>query len=374
MIYLDHNATTPVDREVKEAVCSSLDLYGNPSSTHAPGRKARELIDRARASVAELIGARPEEIVFTSGGTESNNLAIIGCVQSLGKGHIVTTGIEHPSVMNPLRYLQKQGFRVTFLGTDHNGAVCPDDILKALEPDTVLVTVMHSNNETGVFQPVREIGAALKERGVPFHTDAAQSIGKVPVNVQDLGADMMTIVSHKFYGPKGVGALYVRRGVRLQPMMHGAGHEGGLRPGTENIPGIAGLGKASEMARRDIHHRVEHTGRVTGLLHQRLLELIPGIRLNGEAAPRLPNTLNISIKGITGAALVGSLEDKVAISAGSACHSGVCTPSEVLLSMGLSRTEALSAVRISTGKDTTEEEVLEAAELIAEAVARLRQA
>ena len=364
MIYLDHNATTPVDGEVKDAVCNALNVFGNPSSTHILGRRAHEVIEQARASVAEVVSARAEEVIFTSGGTESNNLAIIGFIQSFGKGHIVSSKIEHPSVINPLKFLQKHGYGITLVGTDCKGMVSPEDILKALRPDTVLVTIMHSNNETGVLQPVREIAGMLRERGVVFHTDAAQSIGKIPLNVEEPGPDMMTIVSHKFYGPKGVGALYVKKGIKLHPVMHGAGHEGGLRPGTENVPGITGLGKASEISKRDIDRRVEHTKMVTEMLYQRLLELIPEVRLNGDLTQRLPNTLNISIKGITGAGLVESIRDKVAISAGSACHSGICTPSEVLLSMGLNHSDALSAVRISTGKDTTEEEVKEASELI----------
>lgn len=368
MIYLDHNATTPVDMEVRDTVCDALNVYGNPSSSHIAGQKAHELLEGARTAVAKLIGASAEEILFTSGGTESNNLAIIGFVQSFGKGHIISSRIEHPSVTNPLKYLEKQGYRITLVGTDHNGAVKPEDILKEIRPDTILVTIMHSNNETGVIQPIKEIAAILRDRGMVFHTDAAQSTGKTPLNIGELGCNMATIVSHKFYGPKGIGALYLGKGTKLHPIMYGAGHEKGLRPGTENIPAIAGFGKASEIAKRDMPQRVEHSERVTGMLYRKLLDLIPEIRLNGESARRLPNTLNISIKGIVGADLVNSLKDDVAISAGSACHSGTCTPSDVLLAMGLSRIEAISAVRISTGKDTTEDDVLRASELIAKAV------
>jgi cysteine desulfurase len=368
MIYLDHNATTPVDMEVRDAVCDALNVYGNASSSHIAGKEAHELLEGARTAVAELIGASPEEIIFTSGGTESNNLAIIGFVQSFGKGHIISSRIEHPSVTNPLKYIEKQGYGITLVGTDHNGAVKPEDILNELRSDTILVTIMHSNNETGVIQPIKEIAAILKDRGIVFHTDAAQSVGKAPLNIKALGCDMATIVSHKFYGPKGIGALYLRKGTRLHSIMYGAGHERGLRPGTENIPAIAGFGKASEIAKRDMTQRVEHTERVTGMLYRKLLDLIPEIKLNGKTARKLPNTLNISIKGIVGADLVNSLNDTVAISAGSACHSGTCTPSDVLLAMGLSPSETLSAVRISTGKDTTEDDVLKASELIAEAV------
>jgi len=370
MIYLDNNATTPVDEEVMDAVCDALRVFGNPSSSHAAGREAHRLVEDARAAVAGLIGAAPEEIVFTSGGTESNNLAIIGFVQSFGKGHIISSRIEHPSVVNPLKYLEKQGYGITLVGTDRNGEVQAEEVLKELRPDTILVTIMHSNNETGVMQPVKEIAALLKGRGIALHTDAAQSAGKTPLDVRELGCDMATIVSHKFYGPKGIGALYIRKGTSLHPIMHGAGHEKGLRPGTENIPAIAGFGKAAEIAKRDMSKRVEHTERVTGILYQKLLDLMPDIRLNGENARRLPNTLNISITGIVGTELVNSLKDEVAISAGSACHSGTCKPSDVLLAMGLSPGDAVSAVRISTGKDTSEDEVLKASELIAGAVGR----
>ncbi len=371
MIYLDHNATTPVDTEVRDAICEALDVFGNPSSSHVAGQKAHRLVEGARKAVAGLIGASPEEIIFTSGGTESNNLALIGFAQSFGKGHIISSRIEHPSVANPLKYLEKQGYAITLVGTDHNGAVKPEDILKEIRPDTILVTIMHSNNETGVIQPIKEIAAILKERGIVFHTDAAQSAGKTPLNIEELACDMATLVSHKFYGPKGIGALYLRKGTKLLPIMYGAGHERGLRPGTENIPAIAGFGKASEIAKRDMSLRVEHTERVTGILYRKLLDLIPDIKLNGKTARRLPNTLNISIKGIVGTDLVNSLKDTVAISAGSACHSGTCTPSDVLLAMGLSPGEAISAVRISTGKDTTEDDVLRASEFIAGAVRKL---
>ncbi len=369
MIYLDHNATTPIDPEVKTAVTEALEVFGNPSSTHRAGREARDLVERSRESVAGLIGAAAEEIVFTSGGTESNNLALAGYAGAVGGGHIISSSIEHPSVLNVLEHLGKRGFEITLVGTDRGGAVDPEEVRKALRGDTILVSIMHSNNETGVIQPVEEISAIVRERGIPLHTDAAQSVGKIPLTVEGLGCDMMTIVSHKFYGPKGIGALYVRKGIRLRPLMFGAGHEKGLRPGTENIPGIAGLGKASDKAGREVSRHAEHTGKVTNLLYRKLRDLLPRTRWNGETSPRLPNTLNVSIGGVSGAELVEALKEDVAISAGSACHSGVCRPSEVLLAMGLDPSDALSAVRISTGKGTSEEDVLKAAELIAAAAA-----
>lgn len=374
MIYLDHNATTPVDPEVKDTIVEALDAYGNPSSSHRLGMLAHEVVELSRERIANLIGASPDEVFFTSGGTESNNLAILGLSLHQGKGHIISSTIEHPSVKNPLTFLEGMGFDVTYIGTDKNGLVDPEDVKKGIRSDTILVTIMHSNNETGVIQPVSEIAGILKERGIPFHTDAAQSLGKVAVDVNSLGADMLTVVSHKFYGPKGVGAIYLRNGMKYpKPIMYGAGHERGLRPGTENVPGIAGLGKASEIASRDMENRLRHVTGITKLLYGYLLKSIPCIMLNGENAPSLPNTLNISIPGICAIELVDALKETVAISAGAACHSGVSVPSGVLLSMGLSRDNALSAVRISTGKDNTTDDIVTASGIIAEAVNRLRK-
>lgn len=372
MIYLDYNATTPLEPRVREEIIKAFEDFGNPSSIHAYGKRAKEKIEQARKKVAEVIDAEPEEIIFTSGGTESNNLAIIGRALCYNKGHIITSSVEHPSVLNPCRQLQRLGYEVSFLPVDSSGVVSPEDVKKAIKKDTILVTIMHSNNETGVIQPVEEIGKILLEYNIPFHTDCSQSIGKVSVSVKNLSVSMLTIAGHKFYAPKGIGALYIKNGLTLHPLIFGASHERGLRPGTENTPFIAGLGKACEIVLKDFERIVKHLNRVTELLLQGLLE-IPDVKLNCEGASRLPNTINISIKDIFAHELVQRLSEKVAISAGSACHAGVCQPSHVLVAMGFSQKQALSSVRISTGKFTTEQEVGEATEIIKREITELRK-
>jgi len=366
MIYLDNNASTPVDPEVVDTICTALRTdFGNPSSPHPIGLRARASVEKAREQVAGLIGSLAEEIFFTSGGTESNNLAIIGMAQRAGRGHIITSVIEHPSVINTCRQLEGRGFDVTYVNADSSGRVIIEDIKRAIKKETILITVMHANNETGVIQPVEEIGLIAREKGITFHTDAAQSIGKIPVNVSSLNVDMMSIASHKFYGPKGIGALYIRKGLDIAPILYGAGHEKGLRPGTENVPGIAGIGKASELSCNYIKDRVAHTKRLTDLLYRGLRERIEGLRLNGHETMRLPNTLNICIPGVDAAYLLERIKNKVAASSGSACHAGRRDPSPVLKAMGLSDADALSSIRLSTGKDNTEGEIREAVEIIA---------
>jgi len=372
VIYLDHNASTPVDPEVADAVYSVLRTnFGNPSSGHDIGIRARTSMEKARLQVAELIGASPEEVVFTSGGTESNNLAILGMGLKKKKGHIITSVIEHPSVTNPCRHLEARGFECTYMGVDRDGMVVMEDIRKAIRKDTFLITLMHANNETGVFQPIEEIGALARERGISFHTDAAQTVGKVPVNVERLHVDMLTIATHKFYGPKGIGALYMRKGMELSPLLFGAGHEHGLKPGTENVPGIAGLGKACEMAGVYMKDRVSHTKRLTAMIYTGLRESIPDLRINGHETLRLPNTLNICIPGVDSSSLLERIKNSVAASSGSACHAGESKPSAVLMAMGVSGSDAMSSIRLSTGKDTTEEEIKEAVEILANAVKSL---
>jgi len=372
MIYLDHNASTPVDPEVTDAVYAVLRTnFGNPSSGHDIGIRARSSMEKARLQVAGLIGASPEEVVFTSGGTESNNLAIMGMALKKKKGHIITSVIEHPSVTNPCRYLEARGFECTYVRVDHDGVTIVEDVRKAIRKETFLITVMHANNETGVLQPIEEIGALAREKGMSFHADAAQTVGKVPVNVEKLHVDMLTIATHKFYGPKGIGALYVRKGVELNPLLFGAGHERGLKPGTENVPGIAGLGKACEMAGVYMKDRTSHTKRLTTMLHTGLRERIPGLRINGHETLRLPNTLNICIPGINSSDLLDRIKESVAASSGSACHAGENKPSAVLMAMGISEADAMSSIRLSTGKDTTEEEVKDAVEIIAKEVQAL---
>jgi cysteine desulfurase len=374
MIYLDYNATTPVDPEVYDAVFSSLRRdSGNPSSSHLAGRRAREVIEHSRGSVADLLGCAPEDILFTSGGTESNNLALLGTALAHGKGHIITSSVEHPSVLNTCRHLESLGFDVTYAPVGKDGVVVTDAVFAAMRSDTVLVSIMHSNNETGVLQPIEEIGDVARGRGIAFHVDAAQSIGKMSLGAAVSFVDLLTIVSHKFYGPKGVGALFVRKGVVLKPILFGAGHERGLRPGTENVPGIVGLGKACQIAMRDIKLRVSHTTRLTDLLLSGIKSSLPDVTLNGHETKRLPNTINLRIPGISSHELVEKIKDDVAISTGSACHAGRYAPSQVLRSMGLSDEEALSSVRLSTGKDNTEEEIRKATGVISMAVTELRK-
>lgn len=372
MIYLDHNASTPVDPEVADAVHSVLKTnFGNPSSGHDIGLRAKASMEKARLQVAELIGASPEEVVFTSGGTESNNLAILGAALKKKKGHIITSVIEHPSVSNPCRQLETKGFSCSYVGVDPDGRVSIEDIRKAVRRDTFLITIMHANNETGVLQPIEEIGAMAREKGISFHTDAAQTVGKLPVNMEKLNVDMLTIAAHKFYGPKGIGALGVKKGVELDPLLFGAGHERGLKPGTENVPGIVGLGKACEMAGIYMKERTSHIKRLTGMLYAALREKIPGLRLNGHETLRLANTLNMCLSGVDSSALLERIKNSVAASSGSACHAGERKPSAVLMAMGVSEADAMSSIRLSTGKDTTEEEITEAVEIIVKAAQAL---
>jgi cysteine desulfurase len=374
MIYLDNNATTPVDPEVYDAVFSSLKRdIGNPSSSHLSGRKAKEVIETSRESIASLLSCDTEEIYFTSGGTESNNLALIGTAMLHAKGHIITSVIEHPSIIRTCSHLESLGYEITYVPVDGDGILRLDDIRKAARQDTILISIMHSNNETGVIEPIEDIGAFAGERGIPFHVDAAQSVGKMQFTVAGLPLDMLTVVSHKFYGPKGIGALYVKKGTALKPILFGAGHERGLRPGTENVAGIVGFGKACHIAKRDIKMRVSHTMRLRDLLFHELKSSVPDLALNGHKTQRLPNTLNVRIQGIFSHALVETIHDRVAASTGSACHSGKFTPSSVLRSMGLSDEEALSSIRLSVGKDTTEEEIKQAAGIISDAVGVLRK-
>ncbi|MBI3592448.1 MAG: cysteine desulfurase [Nitrospirae bacterium] len=348
LIYLDHNATTPLDVEVKKAMMDVLPVFGNPSSSHSIGLAAKAVIENARQQVSRLIMCDPSEIIFTSGGTEANNLAIIGTAYKHQGGHIITSVIEHPSVANPVKWLELRGFKATYLQVDSSGMVSPEDVRKAVRKDTILITVMHSNNETGVLQPIKEIGKIARQYNILFHSDAAQSVGKMGVDVSDLMVDMLTVVSHKFYGPKGAGALYLKSGVDIMPILFGAGHERGLRPGTENTIGIAGLGKTCEVAAGNMLPRCEHTRKLRDRLFASLKSRLD-ITLNGREELRLPNTLNISIrginppippllkggkggfvKGIIGEDLVEKLKDRIAFSSGSACHSGIRKPSPVL--------------------------------------------
>ena len=374
MIYLDNNASTPVDPEVSDAIFSCLKRdFGNPSSSHRLGKRAKEVMETSRKSIAELLECSEKEIYFTSGGTESNNLALLGTGMLHQTGHIITSSIEHPSVFNTVRHLESMGFEVTYIAPDNTGIVDPEEISRSIRKNTVLISVMHSNNETGVIQPTEDIGLLAKKHGIALHIDAAQTIGKMFFNLKNSSIDMLTIVPHKFYGPKGIGALYMRSGGRLSPLMFGADHEMGFRPGTENVPGIAGFAKACQIAMRDLGLRVSHTVQLREILFQKLQYGIPDIILNGHQTKRLPNTLNICIPGISSYDLVNKIGDQVAISSGSACHSGKQIPSRVLKSMGLSDQRALSSIRLSMGKDNTEDEIQKAAEIIINTIHLLRK-
>jgi cysteine desulfurase len=367
-IYLDNNATTPLASEVAREMAECLRTnFGNPSSAHPYGEKAKKTVEDGRRQVARLINATPEEIIFTSGGTEANNMAILGTALQHSSGHIISSSIEHPSVMNPLKHLEGLGFKVTYLPVDTYGAVSHTDVEKNIRKNTILITLMHSNNETGSIQPIAETGKIARSKGIVFHCDAAQSVGKVPVNVKGLNVDLLTIVSHKFYGPKGIGTLYIKRGTELTPIMFGASHEKGMRPGTENVCSIAGLGKASEIAKKEMNERVSSMKYLAKLFLRELGTAIPGIKLNGHRTKRLPNTLNLSFPDVSGSALLEELKKDIAASTGSACHAGRHTPSSVLKAMGLSDGEALSALRLSLGRNTTEREIIKAAKAIIKA-------
>ena len=361
-IYLDYNATTPVLPEVVEAMLPYLrDHFGNPSSAHPRGRAAREAVEGARVRVAGLLACDPNEIVFTSGGTESNNLAILGVAEARAdRRHLVTSVFEHPAVVSPCARLEGRGWRVTRVDVDGEGRVRLADVIGAIGPDTALVTVMHANNETGVLQPVATIARAARDAGAVVHTDAAQSVGKVPITVRELGADLLSLAGHKIYAPKGVGALYVRRGTAIQPVMLGAGHEGGLRPGTENVASIVGLGVACELARLDLGVEAARVAALRERLWQRLSAEIPGLALNGHPTERLPNTLSVRFPRVSGAALLAA-SPEVSASTGSACHAGHEEAPSAIVAMGVAPQEALGTVRLTLGRGTTPEEIERAA-------------
>lgn len=378
-IYLDNHATTRPDRRVVEAMRPYFEEeFGNPSSkTHPYGWHAEEAVNKARTQVARLFHADPKEIVFTSGATESDNLAILGALRGhADKGdHLVTAATEHPAVLDVARHAAAQGARVTVLPVDGRGRVDPDAVRDACTDRTVLVSIMAANNEVGTLAPLEAIGRLCKERGILFHTDAAQAAGKIPIDVQALAIDLLSISAHKIYGPKGVGALYVRRRdprVHLEPMVFGGGQERGLRPGTLNVPGIVGLGAALDIARAVLDEEAERTRRLRDRLQKGIQERVDGVRFNGDPEHRLPNNLNLSFEAVEGEALLLSLEG-IAVSSGSACTSEKREPSHVLKAMGVSDTMAQTSIRFGLGRGTTEAEIDEVIGRVAEAVARLRE-
>jgi len=371
-IYLDYNATTPVDPLVVEAMLPYLSRYfGNPSSTHRYGVETKRAVGSAREQVASLLGCSPSEITFTGGGSESDNLAICGVAlaKRANGNHIVTQRTEHPGVINPCRALERlHGFRVTYLPVDSGGRVSPASVEDAMTDETVLVTIMHANNETGTLQPIAEIAEIAHRHGVLMHTDAAQSVGKIPTLVNDLGVDLLTVVGHKMYAPKGIGALYVRQGIELEPIIYGGGQESGRRAGTENLAYIVALGTAAILAQEQLNEsklRIQH---LRDMLHRRLEMYLPGlVHLNGHRTERLPNTLNVSVERVIGEeVLVGTPE--IASSTGSACHEGNTDPSEVLIAMGMTRERALGALRLTLGRWSTEEEIERASTLLARTI------
>jgi len=385
-IYLDYNATTPVDPAVADVVSHALrELWGNPSSSHAYGKAAHDAVETARTQVAALIGALPDEIVFTGGGSEASNQAIKGTCLRRPRGflarlfggrspdavHIITTAVEHPATLEPVAFLQRLGAETTILPVDRFGMVEPDDVRRAITSRTRLVTVMHSNNEVGTLMPIRVIAAICRERGILVHTDCAQSLGKVPVDVNELGVDLLTIAGHKLYAPKGIGALYVRRGVQLETLIHGAGHESGRRAGTENTPYMVGLGRAAEIARESLPAAAEKFKRLRDRLHEKLKAALGAkLVLNGHPDKRLPNTLNVSFLGHIGSELLAKVPG-LAASTGSACHEGKITRSPVLCAMNAPLEVNHGAVRLTMGRLTTEDEVDRAAEMLVHAVRAL---
>jgi len=366
LIYLDYNATTPVDPLVAKAMGPFLTgFYGNPSSTHAEGRKAKSAVEEARMRVARCLGCRPSEVVFTSGGTESNNLAIRGVVEARGGGHVITSAVEHPAVLEVVLALEIEGrIALTIVGVDRFGRVDPEAVAAALRDDTVLVSLMLANNEVGTQQPVREVAALCRERGVAIHTDAAQAIGKVPVNVSDLGIDLLSVAGHKLYAPKGIGALYIREGVEIEPQIRGAGHERGLRAGTENVLEAVGLGAACEVIDGEAAAEAKRLASRRDRLLELLRDSFPDLVVHGDPGHRLPNTLSVAFPGHDASELLDSLADVLAASAGSACHSGETMISYVLHAMGVEAEIARATVRLSVGRFTTEEEIEQAAGLI----------
>lgn len=377
MIYMDHSATSPVDPEVFEAMKPYfVDSFGNASTLYSLGREGKQAMEAARIEVASLINAEPKEIIFTSGGTESDNLAIKGTAYKLkNKGnHIITTNIEHPAVDETCKYLEKKGFKVTYLPVGEDGIIKVDDLKAAITDETILITVMHANNEIGTIQPIEEIGKIASEKKIYFHTDAVQTVGKIPVDVKKMNVDMLSLSSHKLYGPKGVGALYIKKGVRIEPLLHGGGHERGLRPGTENVAGIVGLGKACSIAKVSQETDAQKLTTLRNKLVDGVLNSIEDSYLNGDRTKRLPNNANFRFTGIEGESLILHLDTKgIAASTGSACSSTKLEASHVLTAIGLKEVEAHGSLRISLGHENTEEDIEYAIKAINEVVAQLRQ-
>ena len=396
-VYLDYNATTPVEPEVLDAMLPYFSgEFGNAASIHTFGQKARAGVEMAREQVAALIGARPQEIIFTSGGTESDNHAIFGAVNALMSGpcpkrdkhddgsahrvvishlkHVITSAIEHEAVLNACQALEKEGVEVTFLSVDRDGQIDLDDLRRAIRPETVLITIMHANNELGTVQPLEEIGRIAAQADVTFHTDAVQSAGKIPIDVNKFQLDLLSLSGHKLYAPKGIGALYIRGGTRLGQLLYGGHHQRGFRPGTENVTGIVGVGKAAEIVRKSLSVDANQMRALRDKLQQGLLDRVPHSRVNAAEAPRTPNTTNLVFPGVEGEALLIALDLKgLACSTGAACSSGAVEPSHVLTAIGLPPEEARASLRFSLGRHTTESDIHFALQVVPAAVAQLRE-
>ena len=375
-VYLDHNASTPVHSEVvAEMLPYFSDVYGNPSSVHGFGRDARAAVDAARDRVAAFLRVRADELVFTSGGTESDNFGVKGLALARGRGHVITSKVEHHAVLRSAQALEAQGFAVSYLPVDQYGMVDPDDVRRALRPDTIAISIMHANSEVGTIQPVRAIGALARDAGVPFHVDAVQTFGKVEVDVHAMNIDALSFSSHKIYGPKGIAGLYIRRGTKMVSIQHGGEHERRRRAGTENVPGIVGLGKAVEIRARDMKAEAERVSALRDRMWEGIRARVPDVRLNGHPTERLPGTANVCYRNVESESIVLGLDLKgIAVSAGSACTAGSVEPSHVLVAMGVPLDWAMGAVRSSLGRSTTTEDVDFVVASVTEVVSRIRQA
>jgi cysteine desulfurase len=375
-VYLDNNATTPLAPEVFEAMKPYLlEDFGNASSIHWYGQRAKNAVEKARQQVAKLLNARPSEVVFTSGGTESDNASIFGIIQAARPAapHIITTGIEHHAVLNTAQALEKRGVSVTYVGVGASGVIDPEEVKRAIRPETVLISIMHANNEIGTIQPLEEIGAIAREHDIYFHTDAVQAVGKIPVDVEKLGVDLLSLSAHKFNGPKGVGATYIRKGTILKPLLYGGHHERDRRPGTENVPGIVGLGMAAELALTYLEEAVQRVAGLRDRLERGILERVPRVTVNGDPGRRLPTTSNLCFDYVEGEGFVIAMDLRgIACSTGAACSSGSVEPSHVLSAIGRTPEQARSSIRLSLGRYNTAEDIDATLETLPAVVERLR--
>jgi cysteine desulfurase len=375
-VYLDHNASTPVHPEVLAEMLPYFgDVYGNPSSVHGFGREARAAVDVARERGAGFLRVRPDELVFTSGGTESDNFGLKGLALARGSGHLITSTVEHHAVLRSAQALEAQGFAVTYLPVDQTGMVDPDDVRRALRPDTIAISIMHANSEVGTIQPVAAIGAIAREAGVPFHVDAVQTFGKVPIDLEAMNIDALSFSGHKIYGPKGIAGLYIHRGTKMVSIQHGGEHERRRRAGTENVPGIVGLGKAVQIRARDMKAEAERVTALRDRMWEGIRARVPEVRLNGHPTERLPGTANICYRNVESESIVLGLDlNGIAVSAGSACTAGSVEPSHVLVAMSVPLDWAMGAVRSSLGRSTTAEDVDYVVDSVVEVVGKVRKA